>query len=94
MKIFVAYPYALAGYREALAQSLSAPDFELVYADEHLADQLLLPLALGGGSFSTTKLSNHSCTNMMVIKAFLNTGFELEEQMDDQTCEVSVSTRS
>jgi RNA 3'-terminal phosphate cyclase (ATP) len=65
-----------------------------VAADEHLADQLLLPLALGGGSFSTTKLSNHSCTNMMVIKAFLNTGFELEEQMDDQTCEVSVSTRS
>jgi hypothetical protein len=42
MKIFVAYPYALAGYRDALAKSLAAPDFELLYADEHLADDHVL----------------------------------------------------
>jgi RNA 3'-terminal phosphate cyclase (ATP) len=63
-----------------------------VAADEHLADQILLPLALGeGGSFSTTKLSNHALTNMMVIKAFLNTEFKTAPLTDDQSCSVHVS---
>jgi len=63
-----------------------------VAVDEHLADQILLPLALGeGGSFSTTKLSNHALTNMMVIKAFLNTEFKTAPSTDDQSCEVHVS---
>jgi RNA 3'-terminal phosphate cyclase (ATP) len=63
-----------------------------VAADEHLADQILLPLALGeGGSFSTTKLSNHALTNMMVIKAFFNTEFKTAPSTDDQSCEVRVS---
>ena len=40
---------------------------------EHLADQLLLPLALGeGGTFTTTPLSSHSTTNIDVIQHFLN----------------------
>jgi RNA 3'-terminal phosphate cyclase (ATP) len=40
---------------------------------DHLADQLLLPLALGaGGSFTTTPLSTHSLTNMDVIRRFLD----------------------
>jgi RNA 3'-terminal phosphate cyclase (ATP) len=39
---------------------------------EHLADQLLLPLALaGGGSFVTGPLSLHTTTNIEVIKKFL-----------------------
>lgn len=42
MVIFVAYPYALKGYREALLQSLTAPDFTLLYADEHIADDHVL----------------------------------------------------
>ena len=38
----------------------------------HLADQLLMPLALaGGGAFRTTGLSSHSRTNLDVIRAFL-----------------------
>lgn len=38
----------------------------------HLADQLLLPMALaGGGSFTTLPLSPHATTNMDVIKKFL-----------------------
>lgn len=42
-----------------------------VCVDEHLADQLLLPLALaGGGSFTTTKPSLHTWTNIAVIAAF------------------------
>ena len=39
---------------------------------EHLADQLLLPLALaGGGSFTTLKPTLHSTTNAEVIAMFL-----------------------
>lgn len=39
---------------------------------EHLADQLLLPLALGaGGSFTTTPLSGHSLTNIETIGKFV-----------------------
>ncbi|NQU12447.1 RNA 3'-terminal phosphate cyclase [bacterium] len=38
----------------------------------HLADQLLLPLALaGGGSFVTMPLSGHATTNIEVIRQFL-----------------------
>ena len=39
---------------------------------EHLADQLLLPMALaGGGSFVTQPLSPHATTNVEVIRRFL-----------------------
>jgi RNA 3'-terminal phosphate cyclase (ATP) len=39
---------------------------------EHLADQLLLPMALGaGGSFTTVKPSLHTTTNIEVIRKFL-----------------------
>ena len=39
---------------------------------QHLADQLLLPLAVaGGGSFVTLPLSPHATTNIEVIKRFL-----------------------
>jgi len=38
----------------------------------HLADQLLLPLALaGGGSFTTLAVSQHTLTNAAVIRRFL-----------------------
>jgi RNA 3'-terminal phosphate cyclase (ATP) len=40
---------------------------------EHLADQLLIPLALsGGGSFVTGSLSLHTTTNIEIIKKFLD----------------------
>lgn len=39
----------------------------------HLADQLLLPMALGaGGDFITCQPSSHTRTNMAVIRAFLS----------------------
>lgn len=50
-----------------------------VAADEHLADQLLLPLALGqGGSFTTLEPTEHSRTHAEVIRTFLGreTSFE------------------
>lgn len=47
---------------------------------EHLADQLLLPLALaGGGSFTTTAPSSHTRTNAEVIGAILGTRFDVDE---------------
>lgn len=36
----------------------------------HLADQLLLPLSLGGGTFRTTTLTPHTHTNAAVIEHF------------------------
>jgi RNA 3'-terminal phosphate cyclase (ATP) len=40
---------------------------------EHLADQLLIPLALaGGGSFATGPVSLHTTTNIEIIKKFLD----------------------
>jgi RNA 3'-terminal phosphate cyclase (ATP) len=48
--------------------------------DEHLADQLLLPLALaGGGSFSAVNLNTHAKTNMEVIRQFLPVSFQVTE---------------
>ncbi|MFQ5599700.1 MAG: RNA 3'-terminal phosphate cyclase [Candidatus Krumholzibacteriia bacterium] len=45
---------------------------------EHLADQILLPMALaGGGAFVTLPLSLHARTNQEILKKFL--GIEVEE---------------
>ena len=47
---------------------------------EYLADQLLIPLALGrGGSFQTGPLSAHTTTNMEVIRKFLDVTFEVDQ---------------
>ncbi|MBK1833577.1 RNA 3'-terminal phosphate cyclase [Roseibacillus ishigakijimensis] len=47
----------------------------------HLADQLLLPLALaGGGEFTTTAPDNHLPTNSAVIEAFLPVSFSVEKE--------------
>jgi RNA 3'-terminal phosphate cyclase (ATP) len=46
---------------------------------EHLADQLLLPMAAGGGGvFTTTPLSTHATTNLEVIRRFLPAVIEVE----------------
>ena len=47
---------------------------------EHLADQLLLPLALyGGGVFTTTNITEHTRTNMDIIKRFLDVGIRFTQ---------------
>jgi RNA 3'-terminal phosphate cyclase (ATP) len=44
----------------------------------HLADQLLLPLAVtGGGRFRTLPLSLHATTNIATIQAFLDVSIEI-----------------
>jgi len=50
----------------------------------HLADQLLVPLALaGGGAFRTIALSSHSRTNLDVIRAFSSTRISVTGDRDD-----------
>lgn len=50
-----------------------------VVAGEHLADQLLIPMAIGaGGSFITGPLSLHTETNIEIIKRFLDVEIEVE----------------
>ncbi|HEY9423046.1 MAG TPA: RNA 3'-terminal phosphate cyclase [Thermoanaerobaculia bacterium] len=52
---------------------------------EHLADQLLLPLALAGsGSFATLPLSLHATTQIDLIPRFLNVGIAVEEAGKDR----------
>lgn len=51
---------------------------------EHLADQLLIPLALaGGGSYLTGPLSLHTTTNIEVVRMFLDVPIEAEEVAND-----------
>jgi RNA 3'-terminal phosphate cyclase (ATP) len=54
-----------------------------VFGGEHLADQLLLPMALAkGGSFTTLPLSGHAITNMDTIRHFLDVDFKIEKSED------------
>jgi len=60
---------------------------------EHLADQLLLPMALsGGGSFFTARLSSHARTNIDVLERFLSVEVR-EEPASDRTVRVEVLPR-
>lgn len=57
---------------------------------EHLADQLLVPLALAGsGSFRTGTLSSHTTTNIDVIRRFLPVAITCTRHAD-QTWTVSM----
>ncbi len=50
----------------------------------HLADQLLIPMALaGGGRFRTLGLTDHTKTNIEVIKSFLNISIEAAAVKED-----------
>lgn len=52
---------------------------------EHLADQLLIPLALaGGGSYLTGELSLHTTTNIEIIKQFLDVDITTERVSERQ----------
>jgi RNA 3'-terminal phosphate cyclase (ATP) len=52
----------------------------------HLADQLLVPLALAGGrTFSTLAPARHATTNAHVIRHFVPADLRLEEEGDAGT---------
>lgn len=57
--------------------------------DEHLADQLLLPMALaGGGSFTASMVSSHALTNAEVIARFLPVVIDFRYEEGRSTCVV------
>ncbi len=51
----------------------------------HLADQLLLPLAIAGGEFVTGKPTQHTLTNMETINAFMPDCLASQETADGMT---------
>lgn len=60
---------------------------------EHLADQLMLPMALaGGGRFSTERVSQHALTNAETIARFLPVDFVFEGGDNCAICAVTTST--
>jgi RNA 3'-terminal phosphate cyclase (ATP) len=80
---------------EAVAGKLAKEVRAYLEADvpvgEHLADQLLIPLALaGGGAYVTTPVSSHATTNIDVIEKFLSRTFQVE-RLTETRHRVSVS---
>lgn len=68
------------GVADKVLEYLAADD---VPVGEYLADQLMLPFALAkSGSYRTLPLSQHSKTNLEVIKLFLDTKIRMEECQD------------
>jgi RNA 3'-terminal phosphate cyclase (ATP) len=68
--------------REAVAAAKAWLKAE-VPVDEHLADQLLLPMALaGGGRFRSTKPALHSTTNAAIIQSFPPLPIRFEQESD------------
>lgn len=60
---------------------------------QHLADQLLLPLALaGGGEFLTLSPGLHTSTNIAVIEQFMKIGITSERQGEDR-CLIRVGVK-
>lgn len=47
---------------------------------EHLTDQLMLPLALAGGSFLSTGLSRHATTHLELIRKFVDVRVSTERR--------------
>lgn len=59
---------------------------------EHLADQVMLPMALaGGGRFTMHRLSQHSKTNADVIKRFLPIQIYFDEALEHCTCRIEAT---
>ena len=81
---------------EAVAERVAQEARRYLAADvpvgPHLADQLLLPMALaGGGAFRTVPLSRHASTNLEVIGQFLGTSIEVTP-VGDTAVDVIVRT--
>jgi len=68
---------------EHVAHAAAAEAKQYIESDaavgEHLADQLLLPMAVGeGGVFTATVVSGHATTNIEVIRKFVDVAIEVE----------------
>ncbi len=59
----------------------------------HLADQLLLPMALGnGGVFRTVKPSGHTWTHVELLRSFLGADIQVKEA-GERAWEIEVPPR-
>ena len=81
---------------EAVAKSAVQKAREYIASEaavgEHLADQIMLPMALaGGGRFTTSHVSMHSKTNADVIAQFLPVKISFEEGAGMSTCVVALA---
>ncbi|HEY9134123.1 MAG TPA: RNA 3'-terminal phosphate cyclase [Dyella sp.] len=66
-----------------LAHEVKAYLASTAYACEHLADQLVLPMALaGGGEFTTHRLSDHLQSNARLIEKFLPVDIRWQQQSE------------
>lgn len=68
----------------AVTELLAFVDDPDAAVDEHLADQLLLPMALAHGqsSFTTHRLTRHTRTNADLLRHWLNVAIEIEGDRD------------
>lgn len=70
---------------ESVAKSFLAWRASGTSVEEHLADQVMLPIVMSGaGSYTTNVLSLHSKTNLEVIHAFTEKRFRCFQIADDQ----------
>lgn len=79
---------------EGIAKAVVGEVREYLSADapvcRHLADQLLLPMAMAGkGSFRTLSPTEHTLTNIEVIKKFLDIGITCEN-FEDKTWHIDI----
>ncbi len=59
--------------------------------DPHLADQLIVPLALAAGNsaFTTSKITRHTLTSIHIVRQFLEAGIEVEHRGEGGTVYIS-----
>jgi RNA 3'-terminal phosphate cyclase (ATP) len=80
---------------EAVAENAASQARRYLAADvavgEHLADQLLVPMALAkGGVFTTLAPSRHTRTNIDIIAKFLSTRIRVSMK-NDRSCRIEVT---
>lgn len=70
---------------EAVAQNAADEALHYLHSDApvggHLADQLIIPFALAGsGEFRTNRLTDHTTTNIAVVREFLDVDIQVSEE--------------
>lgn len=70
---------------DAVAELSAFIDNETAAVDHHLADQLLIPMALARGrsTFTTHLLSSHTLTNASLLRQWLDAGIEVSGRAGD-----------
>jgi RNA 3'-terminal phosphate cyclase (ATP) len=68
----------------AVEELLAFIDDETAAVDEHLADQLLIPMALAQGqsAFTTNRLTRHTFTNADLLRQWLNVSITIDGRID------------